>query len=362
MRNKRVASILFLLITIPALAQYQTALPGYDYKFPRDHFSHPDYQTEWWYYTGNVKTPDGHRFGFELTFFRQGVDRSAEKQNVWDVRDVYLAHLALSDLDGVQFYHAERSNRGGPGLAGVDEKLQRTWNGNWEAQWKGSEQTLRAIDERYSFRFSLSPAKPPVIHGENGISQKAAGPGHASHYISFTRLITSGTIQLNGKTHTVIGSSWMDHEFFTHQLAQDQAGWDWLSVQLSDNTELMLYRIRKKDGTADSFSSGTYIDVQGRSFHLRATDFSLQPTPDVWKSQTTSATYPVHWKVDLPSQKLQLDVTTLLRSQELSGQSNLLPAYWEGATSVSGTRDRAAISGVGYLEMTGYARPVEFGL
>ena len=362
MKNKLIASILFFLITIPLLAQYQTAVPGYAYKFPRDHFSHSGYQTEWWYYTGNVKTADGHRFGFELTFFRQGVDRSAEKLNAWDVRDVYLAHLALSDLDGGQFYHSERTNRAGPGLAGVDDKLQRTWNGNWQAEWKGNDQILRAVDERFSFQLSLSPAKPPVIHGEKGISQKAAGLGHASHYISFTRLITSGTIQLNGKTYSVVGSSWMDHEFFTHQLAQDQVGWDWLSLQLSDDTEVMLYRIRKKDGTADSFSSGTYIDAQGKSFHLRAGDFSLLPNGEVWKSPATSSAYPVHWRIEIPSQKLQLDITTPLRSQELSGQTNLLPAYWEGAIDISGTRDRIPISGVGYLEMTGYARPVEFRL
>ena len=362
MKNKPFKTFFFFLFAIPAIAQHQTAAPGYDYKFPRDHFSHPGYQTEWWYYTGNVKAADGHRFGFELTFFRQGVDRGGEKQNTWDVQDVYLAHLALSDLDGAQFYNAERTNRAGPGLAGVDEKLQRTWNGNWQAEWKGKEQELRAVDDRFSFQFSLFPAKPPVIHGENGISQKAAGPGHASHYISFTRLITSGIIQLSGKTYSVAGTSWMDHEFFTQQLAQDQAGWDWLSLQLNDNTELMLYRMRKKDGSTDSFSSGTYIDSQGRSFHLRGSDFSLQPTPEIWKSRATSAAYPVHWRVDLPNRKLQLDVTTLLRSQELSARSALLPAYWEGAISVSGTRDGAAISGVGYLEMTGYAEAVKFGL
>ena len=362
MKNSRIAWVSLFLVVVPALAQYQTALPGYVYKFPRDHFSHPAYQTEWWYYTGNVKTTGGHRFGFELTFFRQGVERNGEKQNAWDVQDVYLAHLALSDLDDGQFYHAERTNRAGPGLAGVDEKLQRTWNGNWEAKWKGNDQELHAVDERFSFQFSLAPAKPPVIHGENGISQKAAGLGHASHYISFTRLITSGIIQLEGKTYSVTGSSWMDHEFFTHQLDANQTGWDWLSLQLSDNTELMLYHIRKKDGTADSFSSGTYINAQGKSFHLRAGDFSLAPLAEIWKSPVTSAAYPVRWKIEIPGQDLQLEITTPLRSQELSGRTNLLPAYWEGAITISGTHAHAAISGVGYLEMTGYARPVEFGL
>jgi predicted secreted hydrolase len=362
MKNSSIAWFLLFLAFQPAFAQYQTALPGYDYHFPRDHFSHPDYQTEWWYYIGNLKSSDGHRFGFELTFFRQAIDRKLEKQYAWDVQDVYLAHLALSDLDGGKFYHAERTNRAGPGLAGVDEKLQRTWNGNWKAQWRGNEQELQAMDERFSFSLSLSPAKSPVIHGENGLSQKAAGPGHASHYISFTRLITSGTIQLNGEPYSVTGLSWMDHEFFTHQLAQDQTGWDWLSLQLSDNSEIMLYRIRKKDGTVDPFSSATYVDPQGKSFHLRAVDFSLHPTTETWESPATAASYPIHWKIEIPTLNLQLEVSTLLPSQELAGQTNLLPAYWEGAITISGTREHTPLTGVGYLEMTGYAQPVEFGL
>jgi predicted secreted hydrolase len=361
MKNSRVAWLLLLLTLPPAFAQYQTALPGYHYQFPRDHFNHSSYQTEWWYYTGNVKTSDGHRFGFELTFFRQGVDRTTKKQNAWDVQDIYLAHLALSDLDRGEFYHAERTNRAGPGLAGVDETHERTWNGNWDAQWKGNNQDLHAVEEHFSFSLSLSPAKLPVIHGENGVSQKAAGPGHASHYISFTRLITSGTIQLNGRSYSVTGLSWMDHEFFTHQLAQDQAGWDWLSLQLSDNSEIMLYRIRKKDGTADPFSSATYIDSQGKSFHLRAGDFSLQPAMEIWKSSATAASYPIHWKIEIPGLNVHLEVSTPLPSQELAGQTNLLPAYWEGAIAISGTRGRTPLSGVGYLEMTGYAQPVEFG-
>ena len=185
-------------------------------------------------------------FGFELTFFRQGVNRDATKTNSWDVRDLYLAHLALSDLDGGHFYHTERTNRAGPGIAGVSAKDARIWNGNWQIQWNGDQQTLQAIDPRFDLRFTLKSEKPPVIQGENGISQKAAGAGHASHYISLTRLATNGTITLGGKSIEVTGLAWMDHEFFTHQLERDQIGWDWFSVQLDDNTELMLFRIRRK--------------------------------------------------------------------------------------------------------------------
>ncbi len=136
---------------------------------------------------------------------------------------------------------------------------------------------LRAVDEQFTLQLTLSPQKPPVIHGENGVSQKAAGPGRASYYISFTRLQTTGAVTLAGKSYQVSGLAWMDHEFFTHQLEAAQTGWDWFSIQLNDNTELMLYRLRRKDGSLDPFSAGTFIDAQGNSTHLRASDFSFTP-------------------------------------------------------------------------------------
>jgi predicted secreted hydrolase len=345
-------------------SQYAVALPGYRYEFPRDHFDHPDYQTEWWYYTGNVTSADGRRFGFELTFFRQGVTRDAAKAGEWNVRDLYLAHLALSDLNGGQFYHTERTNRAGPGIAGVSVKDARIWNGNWQIRWNADEQTLQAIDPRFELHLTLKSQKPPVIQGENGVSQKAAGAGHASHYISLTRLATNGTITLGGKAFQVSGLAWMDHEFFTHQLERDQIGWDWFSVQLDDDTELMLYRIRRKDGSVDPFSAATFVDASGKSTHLRAAEFSLQPVGATWTSPVTKATYPVQWKIAVPKLGLDLEVKTALPSQELvggPGNGTLTPSYWEGAVTYDGAREGAKIHGAGYLEMTGYDRPFEMG-
>jgi predicted secreted hydrolase len=345
-------------------SRYSVALPGYRYEFPRDHFDHPEYQTEWWYYTGNVKSADGRRFGFELTFFREGVNRDATKTDAWDVRDLYLAHLALSDLDGGHFYHAERTNRAGPGIAGVNGSDGRIWNGNWQIQWNEDTQTLRAVDSRFELQLSLRSEKLPVIQGENGVSQKAAGAGHASHYISLSHLVTSGTIALNGKSFQVTGLAWMDHEFFTHQLEREQIGWDWFSVQLADNTELMLFRIRRKDGSVDPFSAATFVDARGQSTHLRSADFTLQPAGATWTSPATKATYPVQWKIAVPKLELELDVNTALASQELTGGSSngtLTPSYWEGAVTYDGARNGAKIRGVGYLEMTGYDRPFEMG-
>src|SRR5580700_1976362 len=159
---------------------YRGALPGYRYEFPRDHFNHPEFQTEWWYYTGNLHTPQGRRFGFELTFFRQGADRNATSSGVWDVRDIWMAHLALSDIDGGRFLHTERLNRAGAGTAGADVRESRVWNGNWQATWRpGATQELEGIADRFSFKLKLRSEKPPVIHGGNGVSQKSEGAGHA---------------------------------------------------------------------------------------------------------------------------------------------------------------------------------------
>jgi predicted secreted hydrolase len=342
----------------PAAAQYRTALPGYHYEFPRDHFNHPDFQTEWWYYTGNLKSSDGHRFGFELTFFRQAVSRDPAKTAAWDTKDVYLAQLALSDLDDGKFYHAERTNRSGPGIAGVDEVHGRIWNGNWQIVWEEGAQELQAIDERFQLRLSLRSAKPPVVHGENGVSQKAAGAGRGSHYLSLTRINTSGFVELGTKKFEVNGTSWMDHEFFTHQLAADQTGWDWLSVQLEDDTELMLFHIRSKDGLIDPYSAGTYVDAQGKAMHLRAGDFVLMPLGKAWRSPVTGAIYPVKWKLAIPRLGLELELRTRLEAQELTGKTKLTPNYWEGAIILAGKRNGQPAGGVGYLEMTGYDRAV----
>lgn len=339
-------------------SNYRLALPGYRYSFPRDHFSHPSFQTEWWYYTGNLQSADGRRFGFELTFFRQAIDRDPAKNTTWDAQDLYLAHLALSDLAAGRFYHTERTNRSGPGIAGADEASQRIWNGNWQIQFENADQYLQAIAENFELHLNLRSEKPPVIHGENGVSQKAPGPGRASHYISLTRLTVSGSVLLNGKPFAVSGLAWMDHEFFTHQLSPDQAGWDWLSLQLDDRTELMLFHIRRKDGGIDPFSAGTYIDAQGKAIHLKKEDFLLQPLGETWNSPSNGATYPIHWKVQVPRLNLAFDAATPLPSQELTGKAALTPTYWEGAITLSGTRAAQPIRGVGYLEMTGYGHPV----
>jgi predicted secreted hydrolase len=332
---------------------YRPALPGYHYAFPRDHFDHPDFRTEWWYYTGNLRSATGKRFGFELVFFRQGQRREPiENPSVWHVDDVYLAHLALTDIDGGKFYPLERLNRSGPGIAGASFEKGRVWNGNWSAQWSKDRQTLEAIAPEFRFRLTLEPAKPPVIHGENGVSQKSEGAGKASHYVSFPRLLVTGSVELDGTKLCVTGTAWMDHEWFTHQLDASQVGWDWFSIQLDDGRDLMLFELRGKTGAIDPNSSGTYIDTHGAGHHLKAQEFSLTPER-YWVSPRTKARYPVRWRISVPSLKVSLECDATLDSQELVPADTAGPSYWEGAVRYSGSA-----TGVGYLEMTGYDKPV----
>lgn len=358
MKNS-VAVICAMLIFQPIPAQYREAKPGYRFEFPRDFFEHQDFQTEWWYYTGNLQAQDGHRFGFELTFFRRAVNRERAHTDPWDVRDLYLAHFAVSDLDARRYLHSERLNRAGPGIAGASAANSRIWNGNWQVLWSGSDQELQAIDSGLQLRLKLHTQKAPVVHGEKGVSQKAAGAGHASYYISLTRLAANGNLDIDGEKYEVSGLAWMDHEFFTHQLEPDQAGWDWICLQLDDNTELMLFRIRRNDGTRDPYSAGTFVDALGKATHLRSSDFAMQPLADTWTSPATHATYPIVWKIDVPSLGIDLRAQTKLADQELAASGGFIPSYWEGAISAEGTRGTSVLKGVGYLEMTGYDHPVQ---
>ena len=350
---KRSLRLAASLVAITALAEtpevrWREALPGYRFDFPRDHFDHPDYRTEWWYYTGNVTDANGARFGFELVFFREGRQRTTKANpSVWRIDDLYLAHAALTQVNGGHFFYDERLNRAGPGIAGADFAARRVWNGNWSAQWSGDRQALAAVTPDFAFSLQLVPVKAPVINGVDGVSQKAEGRGKASYYVSFPRLAVTGSLSVAGARHVVTGTAWMDHEWFTHQLEATQTGWDWFSVQLDNHTELMLFQLRRKDGSIDSHSSGTYVDASGKAHHLVAEEFRLTPL-EKWSK------YPIHWRIEVPALHLQLDCRATVDNQELKASKGGT-TYWEGAVNYSGTA-----AGVGYLEMTGYLKPVEF--
>lgn len=338
---------------------FQFATAGYRYNFPRDHGSHPTYRTEWWYYTGHLHSQSGRSFGFELTFFRRGVppDEIKTLPSKWSVKDLYLAHFAVTDITGKRFHFSEKFSREGLGKAGADESRLRVWIDDWRAEAStdstGSH-ALVAHDETHALALTLQPAKPLATHGAAGISRKGKDVGQASHYYSFTRLATSGKLTIDGESFDVTGTSWMDHEFGSAELGADQVGWDWFSIQLEDDTELMLYRMRRKDGSSDLASSGTAVSPDGRTRHLEVTDFQIEST-GTWTSAESKATYPSRWRLKLPSLDLALDVTPLLAGQELRTSRSTKVSYWEGAVAVTGTRQGKPIKGQGYVELTGYA-------
>ena len=351
-------SVSVTLAAGPPTAPFQPAIAGYHYTFPGDHGSHPTYRTEWWYYTGHLRAKNGRSFGFELTFFRRGVppEDITTLPSKWSVKDLYLAHFAVTDINGKRFHFSEKFSREGLGKAGADESRLRVWIDNWRAEAATDPtgvHTLVARDETHALSLTLQPAKPLVTHGAAGISRKGKEVGQASHYYSFTRLVTSGMLTIDGESFDVTGLSWMDHEFGSGDLGADQVGWDWFSIQLEDNTELMLYQMRLKDGSSDLASSGTVVSPDGRARHLEVTDFQIEST-GTWTSAESKATYPSRWRLKFPSFDLVLDVVPLLADQELRTSHSTKVSYWEGAVAVTGTKQGKPIKGQGYVELTGY--------
>ncbi len=347
-------------------AGWRRAEAGWKFAWPRDHAAHSDFKTEWWYFTGNLRAADGRRFGYQVTFFRQGVrapgDRAAAKSR-FIVDDLKFGHFTITDVGAKQFHFSQQLQRGAFGEAGFGElkndaaakSLALAWLGDWSLTLSddGAMQLL-ANDGARSLDLRLESAKPWTLHGDAGLSVKAEVPGHASQYYSGTRMRSRGTLQIEGKPIAVEGESWFDHEWATNQLAPGQSGWDWFSVQFDDGTELMIYRLRKKDGAVDGASSGTFIAKDGSVRHLRLNELRMTPVK-IWHSAKTHGKYPIAWRIEVPTLSLDLEITTPVEAQELA----LAPvAYWEGMIDVRGTRDGRAVNGHGYLELTGYAGAV----
>ncbi|MGH7409508.1 MAG: lipocalin-like domain-containing protein, partial [Candidatus Methylomirabilis sp.] len=311
-----------------------------------------------WYYSGHLRTEEGHQFGYQLTFFRVGVEPSlrGDSRSRWAVRDLYLAHFAISDLKHQRFHYWERRSRGALGSAGASTETFKVWNGTWAANGDSRAHHLAGSVEGYAIDLTLIPTKPPAIHGRNGVSQKAEGLGRASHYYSLTRMATDGTLTHAGKRLKVTGSSWMDHEFGSNQLTANQVGWDWFALQLEDGSELMLYQLRERSGSPDPHSSGSLIHPDGRVEHLPLRAFRLEPQ-EVWQSPKIGGRYPIRWRVRIPERLIDLTVQAAFPDQELDTQGSTQVIYWEGSVTASGTANGRPISGTGYLEMTGYAEP-----
>jgi len=350
------------------LAAFTIASAPYTFVFPRDHASHPSYRTEWWYCTGHLRSNDGRSFGYELTFFRIGLrpgdPAPAQTESKWRGHELLAAHFAITDESGAQFFHEERLVREalGQGAAATDDLMVRA--GDWtligaaDSHRAGERMTLHAAasfgSQPASIDFVQLPRKPPAIHGRGGVSRKGACASCASHYYSYTRLATSGSMLYKGKRMRVTGETWMDHEFGSGELAPDQTGWDWYSVQLDDGRELMLYVLRQKDGSITPQSSGSLISRDGAVSFLPLLAFSAQPT-GAWLSPHTQARYPSGWRVRVPSAHVDLTLTPTVLDQELADPGGV--SYWEGSVRVRDAISGRAL-GLGYVELTGYAGPV----
>ena len=328
--------------------------------FPRDHGSHDDARVEWWYVTGHLFTSSGKRFGYQLTFFRTGIldEARGARTSAFAARDLFLAHFARTDVAAGTFRYAERVHRTGPGAAFAREDRLAVANEDWSLEEIDGRFLLRARDGAEEISLLLTADKPAILNGPNGISRKGPEPESVSRYVSFTRLATAGWWTKDGKSERVTGSSWMDHEWGSGSIGRESAGWDWFALQLDDGRDLMLYRMRSKNGSVSRFSSGTLVGKDGNAQALSAEDFAVEETAR-WKSPVSGGTYPSRWTLRVPRASIAVEVVPVLAGQELVTEKSTRVTYWEGACEVRAAGGGAI--GRAYVEMTGYAGPGALG-
>lgn len=337
-------------------AGYERALAPRDFVFPEDHGPHLGFRTEWWYVTGNLTSTAGRDFGFQLTIFRSALGSGAPvSTSAWATNQAYMAHFTVTDVETGRFYAHERFARGAAGLAGASAEPLRIWLEDWTMEGiapAGLPVRLRAAEDEVAIDLVLDAGKPAVAHGVAGLSQKGPEPGNASFYYSHTRMPAEGTLTIGDDTLDVHGLAWLDREWSTSALSEGQVGWDWLALQLDDGWDLMLYRLRRADGSADEWSAGTLVDHRGAASHLTwGADVTVEST-STWTSPIDGAVYPGAWRVELPGRGWSLLVEPRIPNQEL----DLAFRYWEGAVGLRGVgEDGADVTGRGYVELTGYA-------
>jgi predicted secreted hydrolase len=349
-------ALLLLATALPAGAQeFREADRPWEWQFPRDHGSHPEFQTEWWYFTGALRGESGREFGYELTFFRLALAlESPAGASAWRTRDLILAHFAVTDLERERFGLVEDMQRAAAGLAGADADSLHIWKGDWSVRQEGRRFVLSAgSNDTQRIALRLLPTRGPILHGDDGLSWKRSDRSHASYYYSMPRMQTHGTLTLDGEPIAVEGTTWMDHEFFTGDTPVEGLGWDWFSCRLQDGRDLMLYLLRYPDGTR--YRSGTLVEADGSSRPLDLNSLTLEPLRH-WSSPRTGARYPVEWRISIPEEDLELHVQARLDAQEVHAEETVGFAYWEGLSRFTGTSDGLPIQGEGYVELTGYTQ------
>lgn len=338
-----------------AVAGFARALEARSFTFPQDHGSHDDYRTEWWYFTGNVRTLNDRHFGFELTFFRYALVADAPpRESAWATRQIWLAHLALTDTSRARFDAAERIGRGALDLAGARPDRFAVWLDDWSAiqAEPGEPIHLRANNDEFGIDLWLEPRKRVVLQGDAGLDAKGPESGNASYYYSWPRLDVIGNIDPVGEAPVAVtGLGWLDREWGTSALSAGVVGWDWFALQLSDGRDLMFYRLRTASGHATRWSGGSIVAADGTSERLTIDDVMLDAR-DYWTSPTTGVRYPVEWRMRVDGHGLDLLVRPVIPNQEL----DLSVRYWEGAVAVESIDPSSPITGDGYLELAGYER------
>lgn len=340
-------------------AGYAVATEPGAVQFPRDLGPHPDYQTEWWYYTGNLATADGRLFGYQLTFFRRALappgQAGVADASSWRTAQIYGAHFAISDIASRAFHSAEKFSRDAMALAGASAQPYGVWVEDWYVRETGNK-SVRLFAQTDNTRLDLNVTQtlPPILQGNDGLSVKSDQRGNASYYYSLVREQTQGTVTIDGQSFAVTGLSWKDHEYSTSAMGPDDVGWDWFALQFDNGSSLMICVIRKADGRISQFSNGNYIASDGIVTRLALSDWRATAT-DHWTSDGSGATYPIGWKIEIDRLGLTLSAKALMPNQEL----RLSTTYWEGAVGVEGRHHAAAIRGQGYVELTGYARSLQ---
>lgn len=350
-----IASLLCLIAACAFAAPpvFSPVVPGKPLSFPRDFGAHPDFRTEWWYVTGWLETPDKKPLGFQITFFRSATDHDAANPSKFAPKQLIIAHAALSDPAAGKLLHDQKIAREGFGRAyarqgDTDVKLDdwrfvRNANGSYRATLKAREFTLD---------FSLAPSQSPMPQGENGFSRKGPKPGQASYYYSEPQLKVSGNVSRDGKAMTVSGTAWLDHEWSTSVLDPDAAGWDWVGINLDDGSSLMAFQIRSKAGPA-LWAHAALRSPDGKVRQFGPEQVRFHPLRN-WRSPRTGASYPVATKIE--TGPISWELAPLQDDQELDSRQSTGAVYWEGAVTV---RRDGKPAGRGYLEMTGYVKPLK---
>jgi predicted secreted hydrolase len=341
--------LLSYIMLLPAFADgFSDVAPGDAVSLPRDLYHRKDYRIQWWYFTGHLYDETVKEFGYELTFFAAGV-QERRYESEFGVNNIYISHFAVTNVAERKYYFSDVSDSGAFGFAGAEGDKLKVWVAQSGLSGNIEHMRITASDKNSSLTLSLTPLKPPVLHGKKGYSRKSEkSPLVSSLYFSFTAMDTEGTLRTGGKTFNVKGKSWFDREISSKGLSSAEDGWDWFAVQLNDAREIMLYLIRKKDGSVDPYSSGTMVFPDGTYRNLAVDEFTITAL-DHYKSSKTGARYPAGWEISIPSEKVSLVIIPLVKEQEFIATHSSGNYYWEGTCKVTGSA-----SGRAYVELTGY--------